>query len=198
MNGRLGIVGGLSILGTTGIVIPYSCSSWIHAIHSGVDVARAAGVDHIAGATGRTSEAAVARLLGLEEVALIDMGDFAGGLLKYLRRHPVDRLTIAGGFAKITKLGQGNLHLHSSASSVDVEALAGLMSDLGDNAAAERARDAVTAADVLDLARQADLPLADLVARRAREVAAATLAGHTAIDVMVFDRAGNLVGRSDG
>ncbi len=199
MNGRLGIVGGLSILGTTGVVIPYSCSSWIHAIHSGVDVARAAGIAHVAGATGRTSEAAVARLLDLPEVALIDMGDFAGGLLKYLRRNPVDRLTLAGGFAKLVKLAQGNLHLHSSASSVDMDGLARLVGEAGgDGALVERARGANTAAQVLALARDADVALADLVARRAREVAMATLAGPTAVEVMVFDRDGDLAGRSDG
>src|SRR5205823_2872565 len=87
MNQRLGIVGGLSVLGTTGIVVPYSCSSWIHAIQRGIDVARAAGLEHIAAATGTTSERAVQRLYELPEAALIDMGDFVGGTLKYLRRH---------------------------------------------------------------------------------------------------------------
>ena len=82
LNGRLGIVGGLSILGTTGIVVPFSCSAWIHSIHRGIDVARAAGLTHVAGATGSASEEAVARLYGLDEVALIDMGDVVGRMPK--------------------------------------------------------------------------------------------------------------------
>ena len=89
-NPRLGIVGGLSILGTTGVVNPYSCAAWIHSIHRGIDVARADGLPHILAATGSTSEA-TARALhpALPLHATIDMGDFAGGLLKYLRAHPV-------------------------------------------------------------------------------------------------------------
>src|SRR5207244_487632 len=131
MNARLGIVGGLSVLGTTGIVVPYSCSSWIHAIQRGIDVARATGLDHIAAATGTTSERAVQRLYELPEHALIDMGDFVGGTLKYLRRHPVRRLTLAGGFAKLAKLAAGHLDLHSSRSRADPTMLTSLLAATG-------------------------------------------------------------------
>lgn len=199
MNGRLGIVGGLSILGTTGVVVPFSCSAWIHSIHRGVDVARAAGFPHVAAATGSTSEAAVQLLHGLPEEALIDMGDFAGGLLKYLRKHPLPRLTLAGGFAKIAKLGMGNLDLHSGRSTVDLEWLVDRLAEAGGDAGLlARARAAGTANAVLAEAQAAGLPLADTVARRAQTVATDLVGPETPIEVLVFDRDGVLVGRSDG
>ncbi len=201
MNARLGIRGGLSILGTTGVVVPYSCAAWIASIRQGIDVARAAGLRHIAAATGSTSEAAAARLYGLPEIALIDMGDFAGGVLKYLRRKPVPRLTIAGGFAKIGKLGMGFLDLHSGRSRVDIDWLADRLGEVGAGPALlARARRAETAAQVLALAREAGLPLADAVAARARVTALEVLSGGdgpVSVDVAVFDRAGRLVGRAD-
>jgi len=196
MNARLGIVGGLSVLGTTGIVVPYSCSSWIHAIHRGIDIARAAGFDHVAAATGNTSERAVQRLYGLPEAALIDMGDFVGGTLKYLRRHPVPRLTLAGGFAKIAKLAQGHLDLHSSRSRIDPAALAGVLAGLGvDRGTVAAAAEADSGGAILDLAGDHRAPLAAAVARQAREVALATLSGRTAVEVAIVDRAGDFLAR---
>jgi cobalt-precorrin-5B (C1)-methyltransferase len=198
MNPRLGILGGLSILGTTGIVVPYSCSAWIHSIYRGIDVARAEGLRHVAGATGSTSEAAVRRLHGLSEQALIDMGDFAGGMLKYLRRHPVPKVTIAGGFAKMVKLGQGFLDLHSRSGAVDKEWLAERLRESGaDAATAAGVRDANTANQVLDMARARDLPLASLVAAEAWQTAAGALRGaQVELEVVVFDRGGQLVGHA--
>ena len=73
-NPRLGILGGISILGTTGIVIPYSCSAWIHSIHRGIDVARANFLPHVAGCTGSTSEKAVQEIYNLPDIAMLDMG----------------------------------------------------------------------------------------------------------------------------
>ncbi len=196
-NPRLGIVGGLSVLGTTGVVIPYSCSSWIHSIHRGIDVARAAGLDHLAAATGRTSEATVRRLYGLPEQALLEIGDFAGATLKYLRRRPVPRLTIAGGFAKLSKLADGAMDLHSDRSTVDIAGLARRLAEAGaPRAAVDRAAESASAGAVLAIADEVGMPLADRVAARARTVALAALPGGTAVDIVVTDRAGNIIGRA--
>jgi cobalt-precorrin-5B (C1)-methyltransferase len=196
LNGRLGIAGGLSILGTTGIVIPFSCSSWIHSIHRGIDVARASGLTHLAGATGSTSEKAVQHLHHLPEQALIDMGDFVGGMLKYLRRHPVPKITIAGGFAKMTKLGQGLLDLHSRSGSVDRAWLAGVLREAGAPAdLVDSCRTANTALFVLQEAEKRGVPVGDLVARAAWKTASEVLDGaDIAVDTAVFDREGRLVG----
>jgi cobalt-precorrin-5B (C1)-methyltransferase len=197
LNGRLGIIGGLSILGTTGIVIPYSCAAWIHSIHRGIDVARASGVTHIAGSTGSTSETAVQKLHGLSETALIDMGDFVGGMLKYAKRHPVPRITIAGGFAKMTKLGQGLLDLHSRAGSVDNVWLSELLREAeATHDLVELSRGANTALQVLQEAEARGIPVGQYIAKAAWTTAARVLDGSSiALDVAVFDREGKIVGR---
>ncbi|RVW00035.1 cobalt-precorrin-5B (C(1))-methyltransferase [Mesobaculum littorinae] len=123
-NPRLGIEGGISILGTTGVVRPFSCAAWIASIHRGIDVARAAGLPRVAGCTGAQSEAAVQALHGLPDHAMLDMGDFVGGMVKYLVRHPVPQLTVGGGVAKLAKLAQGARDLHSKRAQVDFADLA--------------------------------------------------------------------------
>jgi cobalt-precorrin-5B (C1)-methyltransferase len=196
-NPRLGILGGLSVLGTTGIVVPYSCSAWIHSIHRGIDVARASGQEHVVGCTGTTSEQAMRRLYDLPESAYLDMGDFVGGLLKYLAAHPLPRLTIGGGFAKLCKLSQGAMDLHSGRSQVDFSALAALLEDLGAaETLVEKARGANTASQVLALAESAGLPLGAHIASGACAVAQAKLPDHCRVEVRVFDRAGREVGRA--
>ncbi len=198
LNGRLGIVGGLSILGTTGIVVPYSCSAWIHSIHRGIDVARAAGLTHIAGATGAASEAAVKALHGLPETALIDMGDFVGGMLKYVRTHPVPRVTIAGGVGKMTKLAQGLLDLHSRRGSVDLAVLARLAEGAGGSPAlAKRILASNTAAEAFAHAEGEGVALGDAVARAAHDTVSAVVAGNPVeVEIALFDRDGRLVGHA--
>ena len=94
------------------------------------------------------------KLYGLPEIALIDMGDFVGGMLKYLRRHPVPRVTIAGGVAKMTKLAQGLTDLHSRRGEVDFATLAGFAEAAGGSAElCARIKAANTAAEAFALAQ---------------------------------------------
>lgn len=199
LNGRLGIVGGISILGTTGIVIPYSCSAWIHSIWRGIDVARAAGLDHISGATGNTSEKAAQAYHGLSDVALIDMGDFVGGMLKYIRSHPVPKVTVAGGVAKMTKLAQGMLDVHSKRGLADLEALAKVAEDAGADAdLVARIIAANTVAQAFEMAGARGLKLGDRIAALAWKTAAKSLGDPAiALEILVFDRHGQLAGRTE-
>ena len=133
----------------------------------------------------------------LPEAALIDMGDFAGGTLKYVRRHPVPRLTLAGGFAKLAKLAQGHLYLHSARSRLDHGALVAELARLGADAATlGKARSAASGGQILALARVAGLPLADAIAGRALDVARSIAGTETRLEVVVFTRAGEAVGHA--
>ncbi len=186
LNGRLGIVGGLSILGTTGIVIPFSCAAWIDTIHRGIDVARATGLDHVAASTGSTSEDAVRALHGLPEHALIEMGDFAGATLKYLARRPVARVSLAGGLAKMTKLAQGRLDLHSKRGALDLAALARM-------AGLDALATVNNGAEAFERAEAHGVDLAAHVAEAAWRTAAPLLARTgSALEVVLFDRTGRL------
>lgn len=184
-NPRLGIVGGLSVLGTTGIVRPFSCAAWIASIHRGVDVARADGLHHLAGCTGNTSEKVVQALHGLPDHAMLDMGDFAGGMLKYLRRNPVARLTIGGGIGKLTKLAQGAMDLHSARSQVDFDVLA----QWCDTPAVAQANTALEAYTIVGP------QLAQIVAEKAM-ANVTQFFGEDApeLDVVVIDRRGTVIG----
>ncbi len=185
-NPRLGIIGGLSILGTTGIVRPFSCAAWIASIHRGVDVARAEGLLHVAGCTGATSEKVVQGMFDLPDHAMLDMGDFSGGLLKYVAKHPVPRITIGGGIGKMTKLAQGARDLHSGRSQVDFEKLAQSMArpDIAGMNTALQAYETV------------GKPLADWVAVNALETIRSMLPQEVAADVVVIDRKGEVLARA--
>jgi cobalt-precorrin-5B (C1)-methyltransferase len=197
-NPRLGIIGGLSILGTTGIVNPFSCAAWIASIHRGIDVIRAAGLTHAAACTGSTTETAVQQRYGLPDFAFIDMGDFAGGTLKYLRHHPIQKLTLAGGFGKFCKLADGFLDLHSGRSQVNHDHLAAEVRALGaDDMLVRRVRTANTAMEVLELAQAAHLNLADRLAAKAQSVALEACDRAVDIEILIYDRKGGLVGHAD-
>lgn len=186
-NPRLGIAGGLSILGTTGVVRPFSCAAWIASIHRGIDVARADALPHVAGCTGATSEKTVQALYNLPDHAMLDMGDFAGGMLKYLIKHPVGRVTIGGGIGKMTKLAQGAVDLHSGRSQVDFDALAEM-------AGSPQVAQANTALEAYEIA---GAPLAETVAKTAfAQVQSRFGSPDIAFDIVVIDRKGAIIAKA--
>ena len=197
-NPRLGITGGISILGTSGVVRPFSCAAWIASIHRGIDVARANGCHHVLGATGNQSEALAKSLYDFEDIACLDMGDFVGGLVKYLRQHPIPKLTLAGGFAKFTKLAQGAIDLHSARSQVDFEILAEWGASCGMKA--EPIRHANSALEVLQSAseeqRQA---LCEHIAKQAyHKIKSLLKDADVQVEIMLVSREGALLTRYEG
>ena len=195
MNGRLGIEGGISILGTTGIVRPFSCAAYIASIHQGIDVARANGVKHIAACTGNSSETFIAEHYQLPDMSLIEMGDFAGAVLKYIRHNPVERLSICGGFGKLSKLAMGHLDLHSRASSIDFDYLAESAAAQGGDAALQaHIRTANTSIEALNLCQAAKVDLASKICQDALAIAKKTIKHDIPLEVWAVNRAGEKVG----
>ncbi|WP_421855048.1 cobalt-precorrin-5B (C(1))-methyltransferase [Marinomonas sp.] len=203
MNPRLGIMGGLSVLGTTGIVRPFSCSAYIASIHQGIDVARANGLTHIAATTGNASEDAIKSHYQLDDMALIEMGDFVGAVLKHIKKveqadsTQLQTLSICGGFGKISKLAQHHMDLNSRASSIDLGALAKLAASLGANAdLQERMTNANTSVEALSFAMSEGLPLADAICQQALDFARQYIPAHIELEVWAIDRKGQFVGKA--
>jgi cobalt-precorrin-5B (C1)-methyltransferase len=196
MNERLGIIGGLSVLGTTGIVRPFSCSAYIASIHQAIDVARTNGFRHIAACTGATSEKTMRQQYGLPAMALVEMGDCVGAVLKYMRKAPVEQLSLAGGFGKFCKLAAGHLDLHSRKSTIDFSWLAEQAKVLGAREPLlSHIQTANTSQRALMLARTEGLALGDRISWLALQKAIATMARNdVALEVWTLDRQGNPVG----
>ncbi len=197
-NPRLGIIGGLSILGTTGIVHPFSCSAWIASIHQGINVAQAAGLKHVAGSTGSMSEKAVKNHHNLGDIALIDMGDFAGGMLKHLRNNPIERVTVSGGFAKMCKLAMGFADLHSGRSQVDFNWLAEQFKLLDASPTLqEKVKTANTALECLNLAHDNNIKIALHIAKLAQVTAQKINRDNAKIDILICNRNGDIIAHKE-
>ncbi|MEX0659941.1 MAG: cobalt-precorrin-5B (C(1))-methyltransferase, partial [Egibacteraceae bacterium] len=131
-NRRLGIVGGISILGTTGIVRPFSTASWRASVVQAVDVAAAADQDLVVLATGGRTERAAMRLLpDLADVCFVELGDFTGAALRRLTERGIGRCVFVGMIGKLAKLGAGILMTHYTRSKVDLGYLAEITADAG-------------------------------------------------------------------
>ncbi len=198
LNGRLGIVGGISILGTTGIVRPYSTSSWRASVEQAIDVAAANGVREVVLSTGGRSEKFSRKLFPhLPDLAFVEMGEFTGHALKRCALRGIERATLAGMIGKLSKIAQGHFMTHVAGNQVDPNFLASLALEAGATPElADGIRNANTARHVQEMAQPAGLPgLFELICRRASERSRQLVRGKVAVETVMFDFDGNLLGR---
>jgi cobalt-precorrin-5B (C1)-methyltransferase len=134
-NKRLGIIGGISILGTTGIVRPFSTASWRASVEQAVSVMAAQGLDTLVLCTGgRTEKGAMKLLPKLPDVCFVEVGDFTGAALRKAVEHGLKQVVFVGMAGKLTKLASGVLMTHYTRSQVSTELLGGLTRDMGGSA----------------------------------------------------------------
>jgi len=149
LNARLGIIGGLSLLGTTGVVRPISHQAWTDTLDVAIDVALAAGAKPVVLSTGRTSELAAQQHFSLPEQAFVMMGDFIGYTLEACHRKGVPQIALSGQFAKLLKIACGHPQTHVRHSQLDLAQLAKWAAEIGlDPAECQRLELANTARQV--------------------------------------------------
>jgi cobalt-precorrin-5B (C1)-methyltransferase len=184
-NPRLGIVGGISILGTTGIVRPFSTASWRASVGQAINVMGAQGHDTLVLSTGGLTEKAAMRLLpDLEEVCFVEVGDFTGHALKGAVKNGLGRVFFVGMVGKLTKLAAGVMMTHWTRSKVDNELLAEITGKAGGGLeVVGQVRNANTARHAYELWREAGLQeaahlLCALAAENLREYAEGRIEVH--------------------
>jgi cobalt-precorrin-5B (C1)-methyltransferase len=161
-NARLGIIGGISILGTTGIVRPFSTASWRASVVQAIDVLAAQGETTVVLATGgRTEQGAMSLLPELPDVCFVEVGDFTGAALRRAVEHRLARVVFAGMAGKLTKLAAGVLMTHYTRSKVSLALLGDItLAAGGGQDLADRVKTANTARHAMELWEQAGLQAA--------------------------------------
>jgi cobalt-precorrin-5B (C1)-methyltransferase len=196
-NARLGILGGISILGTTGIVRPFSTASWRASVVQAVQVMAAQGERTLVLCTGgRTEAAAMALLPHLPEVCFVEVGDFTGAALRRAVECGLPQVVFVGMVGKLTKLAGGVLMTHYTRSAVPTDLLARVTSAAGGPAElAEQAAAANTARHAYELWAAAGLlrPAGDELCRRVRDVLERFTGGAMTAEVAMVDFAGRTV-----
>jgi cobalt-precorrin-5B (C1)-methyltransferase len=198
-NARLGVMGGISILGSTGVVQPYSTAAWRASVHLAIDVASANGLPHLVLSTGTQSEVFAKRRLGLPEMAYIEAGIFSGPALKRCVTRNVARATHAGMVGKLSKMAMGYFVTHVAGNKVDCAFLASLAAGCGASPQVqEEMRQAASARHFQEIAQAHNLlavfPLmCRLVCRESRKHLGAD-SGALIVDTLCFDFDGALLG----
>lgn len=196
-NARLGILGGISILGTTGIVRPFSTASWRASVEQAVSVMAAQGEDTLVLCTGgRTEKGAMLLRPGLPRVCFVEVGDFTGAALRQAVDYGLARVVFVGMAGKLTKLASGVLMTHYTRSKVSTELLGAITRQVGGSAelAAEVDR-ANTGRHAYELWEAAGLlePAGTELCRRVTDVLTRFAEGAVEVEAAMVDFTGNTV-----
>ena len=200
LNHRLGIVGGISILGTTGIVVPFSTAAYKESIVQAIDVAIATGLDEVVITTGGKSEQyGQKHLPDLPEVAFVQMGDFVGFTLKTCKRKKLRRATIAGMIGKLSKMAKGKMQTHAAGSEVDMGLLAEIAAEAGAAPeVVEKVKTANTGRHVGEIVQAAGVEgFFDAVCRRVAANSVGHIKGGMLVRVLLVDFDGRLLGQAE-
>jgi cobalt-precorrin-5B (C1)-methyltransferase len=197
LNARLGVIGGISILGTTGIVKPYSTAAYKASISKAIDVAIACGSqEHLLLTTGSRSEKFGRRYIILPEEAYIQMGEFTGYALRDCATKGVHSVTLVGMVGKLSKIGDGRMQTHVAGAGVDLQGMAEVARACG---AAEEIVAQVLQANTarhfqeLMLKHQID-GVFDMICQRARHASQTYVKQKLDVDVLMCDFDGSILG----
>lgn len=199
-NPRLGIVGGISILGTSGIVVPFSTASFAASIRQSIDVIVAMGDTTAVLATGGRSEEFARRMMDLPDHCFVQMGDFSGYAVRQCQKKRLDRVCVVGFVGKLAKIAAGVSQTHVKGSKVDTKMLAAVAAECGAGPnAVDLIRAANTARHVMEMVLKDDMICGffDRVCCMVQEKMAARAPG-ARIEVVMFDFEGSVLGRADG
>jgi cobalt-precorrin-5B (C1)-methyltransferase len=196
LNPRHGILDGISILGTTGIVVPYSTAAWEASVLQNIDVAVAQGCEQLVFTVGGRGERFAQRLFVLPDIAFVQIGDFFGQAFRHAAAAGAQHVTLASMIGKLAKFAAGHEMVHSRESAQDFHFLGELARQAG---AAEplvqRTCDANTAQEVSELMSEAGVKtFYDLLCRAAWEYAASLMHRAYTLEVMLLGRAGEVLG----
>ncbi|WP_338043647.1 cobalt-precorrin-5B (C(1))-methyltransferase [Paenibacillus hamazuiensis] len=200
LNARLGIIGGISILGTRGIVVPFSTAAYKASVIQALQVAKATGVRHVVLTTGGSSEKYAMKMNPqLSEEAFIQMGDFVGFSLQHAKRLGMEKISLVGMMGKFSKVAQGVMMVHSKSAPVDFGFLAQVAAEAGAELQLQQAiAEANTAAQAGDLAAEAGLStffdkLSEYACRHALE----HIGGGVTVETALVTMKGDVLGRAE-
>jgi cobalt-precorrin-5B (C1)-methyltransferase len=197
-NPRLGIMGGISILGTTGIVLPYSTASFAAAIRQSLDVAIAMRADTAVLTTGgRSEDFARALFPSVPDHSFVQMGDFAGYSIKQCAAKKIRKAIIAGFIGKLTKMAMGVKQTHVRGSHVSVEFMAQLAQQCGaPESVGNEIKQANTARHVAEIVAKHKVEgFFDLVCKKVHEQMLEHSKGGLDIQVVMFEFDGRVLAR---